>query len=219
MAQVIFLIDGFNLYHSTVSASRHLKLDGKGTKWLDISSLCKSLLHNVPGTNHNIEHIYYFSALATHLRLDYPEKIIRHENFIKCLEHSGITKIMGQFKLKERRYRLSENISFAVKTHEEKQTDVAISLKIVELLLINKGDLIIVLVTADTDIIPAIRMSIPLFPNAKILCAFPFDRYSKELAELLPDSFKISKEQYVNHQFPEEVTLDNGEILCKPESW
>jgi len=37
---VIFLIDGFNLYHSLIDASYDLKLNGKGTKWLNIYSLC-----------------------------------------------------------------------------------------------------------------------------------------------------------------------------------
>ena len=40
-----FVIDGFNLYHSLVEASRSLKMPAEtGTKWLNLWGLCESYL-------------------------------------------------------------------------------------------------------------------------------------------------------------------------------
>ena len=69
MNDTIFLIDGFNIYHSVVEASKDL--EGVSTKWLNLYSLCSSYLH-VIGNNAQIKNIYYFSALATHLQSSSP---------------------------------------------------------------------------------------------------------------------------------------------------
>jgi len=78
--RVIFLIDGFNLYHS-VCDSIH---DGHPTsgKWLNIWDLCKSFL-NVFGKDAVIEGVFYFSALAKHTRD--PDAPRRHQLFLKSL--------------------------------------------------------------------------------------------------------------------------------------
>lgn len=78
MNRVIFLVDGFNFYHSIVEASRDLS--GAKMKWLNISSLCESYLH-VIGKQAHIERIYSFSALATHLIHHLPDKVERHKLF------------------------------------------------------------------------------------------------------------------------------------------
>ncbi|MBM4176198.1 MAG: NYN domain-containing protein [Ignavibacteria bacterium] len=78
MNRVIFLIDGFNLYHSIVEASKDL--NGASTKWLNLNSLCNSFLHIVGGKA-QLQKIYYFSALATHLIHYSPDKVEKHKFF------------------------------------------------------------------------------------------------------------------------------------------
>ena len=63
MSKASFLVDGFNLYHSIVDAQRDL--GGVQMKWLDIFSLCKSLLSAVKCRQ--MGEVYYFSAKAKHL--------------------------------------------------------------------------------------------------------------------------------------------------------
>jgi hypothetical protein len=88
MNRTVFLIDGFNLYHSVKEASRDLR--GVSTKWLDIASLCKSYLYII-GNKAQLQGIYYFSALARHLEAANPGVTSRHQAFIRCLEASGLS--------------------------------------------------------------------------------------------------------------------------------
>jgi len=215
--RITFLVDGFNLYHSVVDASSDLKLEGKGTKWLNIYKLCESYLH-LFGKEARLEKIFYFSALATHMQSESPQKVKKHNDYIKCLESTGLEKIMGSFKRKTNKYALNKNLSLSVTRHEEKETDVAISIKIVELFISNMCDFI-VLMTGDTDIIPAIKTAKRLFPQKDICCAFPYKRTSTELQDLLPKSFTISKEQYKRFQFQDNVKLPDGTIIEKPSDW
>lgn len=137
MNKVCFLVDGFNLYHSIEDiASAN---DGLCLKWLDIHALCRSFLHII-GNNSQIEKIYYFTALAYHLNNQ--SVIDRHENYIKCLEHYGIEVTKGEFK--EKRVRCTWCQREFLK-HEEKETDVSISIKILELLYEKSCDSIVII--------------------------------------------------------------------------
>jgi len=209
MNRTAFLIDGFNLYHSLVAASRDL--GGVSTKWLDIHSLCSSYLHIIGG-GASIESIYYFSALATHMD---PNKVARHKTFIKALESTGIKVQLGRFKNKEITCPFCKK---RIIRHEEKETDVAISVKLIELALNDEWDTIVV-VTGDTDIAPAIRTSLRLYPQKKIYIAFPYKRKNQELAKLTGLYFQIYKEQIARHQFANPLVLTTGQVLNKPMIW
>jgi uncharacterized LabA/DUF88 family protein len=207
---VIFLIDGFNLYHSILDIQYHHP--DIHVKWLNIYNFCFSFLHII-NTKASLEKIYYFSAYATHLN-DH-DTIKRHSNYIDCLKSTGIEPILGRFKPK------IVNCPYCKKgfeKHEEKETDVAIAIKLIEVLAKNECD-IVVLVTGDTDVIPAINTAKSLFQNKSVLCAFPFGRKNKELQNVAPQSFKIGINSYINNQFPNPVLLRNQTQLYKPSTW
>lgn len=88
-----FVIDGFNLYHSLVEASRTLGLNGAGTKWLDVAGLCSSYLH-LFGRNASLAGVYYFSAKAHHLERSKPGVVGRHVNFANALDVAIATKVL-----------------------------------------------------------------------------------------------------------------------------
>ena len=211
MNRVCFIIDGFNLYHSIKDIAKDN--NGLCLKWLNIYSLCSKYLYLL-GNNAQIEKIFYFTALAHHLN---NQAIIdRHENYIKCLEDFGIEVIRGNFKSKRVHCILCDR-DFT--KHEEKETDVAISSKVLELLY-EKACESIVIVTGDTDIAPAVRFAINRFPDADIRFAFPYNRKNDELLQLIPKSFKIKKVKYQNNQLPNPFTLSDGTtVLHKPASW
>jgi len=75
-------------------------------KWLDISSLCSSYLY-LFGKDAVLEDIHYFSALARHLDKYDPGKVRRHEDFIKCLQLTGIKIELASFKRKMIKHLLS----------------------------------------------------------------------------------------------------------------
>ncbi|MBU0693729.1 MAG: NYN domain-containing protein [Candidatus Omnitrophica bacterium] len=211
MNRVTFLIDGFNVYHSILSLKRHT---GYLAKWLNLSSLCKSYL-NLFSKDARLKDIYYFSALAHYLSAKDPNKITKHKNYIACLESLGLNVELGRFKEKDV---FCDRCKSMILKHEEKETDVAIGVKLLEILFTDSCDSVII-VSGDTDLSPAIRKGTELFPNKRIIFAFPFARKNKELLSLAPESFSISKRQYIRHQLPNPVILKDGKEIYKPSSW
>jgi uncharacterized LabA/DUF88 family protein len=210
MKRVDFLIDGFNLYHSIIDIARYNR--GLRVKWLDIRSLCISFLHLID-QDARLKKIYYFSAYAHHL--NNPDVIKRHKAYIECLESTNIIPEMGRFKYKEISCPYCHK---QIPRYEEKETDVAIGIKICEVLFNDECD-IIAIVTGDTDLAPAIRHTQIYYPEKKIIFIFPFARKNSELAQLAPGSFKINKQSYIRHQFPDEVILTDGRTIHKPSTW
>lgn len=214
MNRTTFIVDGFNLYHSVCDASRTLGLAGSGVKWLNLSKLCASYLSLVGGQA-QLERIYYFSALATHLEAAKPDLTLRHRTYLECLEDSGVVVELSRFKMKDIACR---QCGYRFQRAEEKETDVALAAKLLEILHRDECDTA-VLITGDTDIAPAVRTASALFPLKRVCFGFPFGRKNKELAKLVSTSFRISKEAYASHQFTDPVNLKSGKIISKPGKW
>jgi uncharacterized LabA/DUF88 family protein len=212
--RVTFLIDGFNLYHSVEGASQALGLNGAGTKWLDIAALCRSYLH-LFGRSAALHEVHYFSALARHLEATKPDVTARHALYLDCLKDTGVVVELSRFK--KRRFRC-DKCGANLKRHEEKETDVALATKLLELFVTDAADRI-VLVTGDTDVAPAVRTAQRLFPAKTICFAFPFDRKNEELAQLVSMSFHMSKDAYAKHQFADPHVTRRGEAISKPARW
>lgn len=214
MNRTSFLIDGFNLYHSVKKASYDLGLGGNGTRWLDIRSLCKSLLYII-GNNAQIEEIYYFSALAKHLEAKKPDVTVRHRNYISCLEDTNIIVELHRFK-KSPTTCLKCNQTF--NRREEKETDVALSVRLLELFHLDKCDTAAI-VTGDTDIVPAVKTAQKLFPHKKVVFLLPYKRHNKELAALTGAHVDLSSLSYTKHQFSDPFIMKKGRTINKPSSW
>jgi len=202
MNRVAFLIDGFNVYHSVLQLRKDT---GHSTKWLNLFSLCSSYIPTIFGKEHKLESVYYFTALAEHYRRRSPEKIGRHKAYIKCLESTGTEVVYGRFKKRGT-------------TFEEKQTDVAIAVKLLEILCTDKCDTAVI-VSGDTDLVPAMKACKRLFPKKNAIFGFPYKRSNTELTTLAPESFKIKQKQYIRYQFPNPVTLTDGNRIHKPSKW
>lgn len=211
MKRVTFLIDGFNLYHSILRLKRDT---GYSTKWLNIASLCSSYIH-LFGKDAQLEAIHYFSALPFYLKQSQPDKIRRHQNYISCLEDKGVFIELGRFKQKDV---YCDKCKSMILKHEEKETDVAIAIKLLEVFFTDSCEIAII-VSGDTDLTPAVEKCKTLFKNKKVIFAFPYARKNKELALLAPESFSISKNQYIKHQLENPVQLKNGASIHKPPLW
>lgn len=210
-----FVVDGFNLYHSLVAASKSLNQpEERGTKWLDLWGLCSSYLANLGGGS-TTSGVYYFSALATHLEHSKPGVVARHKSYISALKASGVEVAMGSFKKKPTKCR---HCGKNMKLREEKETDVAIGVHLLELLHTRQADQV-VLVTGDTDVAPAIRAAKRLFPQNRVCFAFPFNRKNDALTVLIDrPCIQITREAYVRHQFPDPLTIGQRSFK-KPASW
>jgi len=215
MNRATFLIDGFNLYHSVREAENILQ---SPTRWLNIKKLCSLYLpriHGIFGEKVELKNIYYFSALAYHVEAENPGATDRHKDFMKCLKDTGVSIELSRFKPRQIKCRVCNDIFVK---HEEKETDVALGAKLLEIFFANECDTA-VLLTGDTDLAPAFVTAKRLFPDKNILFMFPFKRKNRELKTIAPDSFKIKGKQYANHQFPDPYQLSNGTLINKPPSW
>ncbi len=182
--------------------------------------MCSSYLHlvaNAVADNTQLANIYYFSALATHIEAVDPDVTARHRRFIKCLEDTGVKVELSRFKPKQVKCPEPKCGKIFFK-HEEKETDVAIAVKLLDVFLRNECDTS-VLVTGDADLAPAVRTAMSLFPNKRVLFAFPYHRKNKELSKLAPGSFTMDKSQYARYQFQNPCILSDGTAIGKPPAW
>ncbi len=198
------------MYHSLREAAGGTKT----LNWLNLDALCRSYLQLFAKTA-TLEKICYFSAFAQWRKKSDPTVVDRHKAYLAALESKGVVVQMGRFKAKDAWCPHCKQNHTA---HEEKETDVAIGAKLLELFITDACDLA-VLVCGDTDIVPAVKTAQRLFSKKKVVCAFPFNRANAELQQLCPGSFKVSAKQYARHQFPASISLPDGTTLQKPVGW
>jgi uncharacterized LabA/DUF88 family protein len=133
---------------------------------------------------------------------------------VKVLEATGVTVELGRFKKK---YVKCHYCSKQLTKHEEKETDVAVAVKVLEIFAADAADRV-VLVTGDTDVAPAVRAARRMHPTREVCFAFPWNRKRDELAALAGQCISISREAYRAHQFADTLTI-NGVEYSKPPSW
>ncbi len=213
--RVRFFVDGFNVYHSLRDASADLDLNGRGTKWLDLTGFCRSRLQLL-GKDATLERVLYYSALATHLQKYSPDTVARHQRYIRCLEDQGVVVVLGRFKrARDLRCRACGE---RTTRNEEKETDVAIAVHLLESFIEDVCDYAVI-VSGDTDLVPAVKAARRQFPKKKIAFVFPYKRDSRELVELADAHFSTKARVYQSHQFPDPLILSDGTELAKPTSW
>lgn len=176
MARIFFFVDGFNLYHAFDAHARYRKY-----KWIGLSKLCACYVVDKKDAISGIE---YFTALVT---WD-PGKVARHNIFIKAQENEGVKVVYGEFKRKDRKCKLCHKI---FRTFEEKQTDVNIAIRLFQLAIQDRYDKAII-VSGDTDLLPAIKAVQTTFPSNQVGVVIPIGRASEDLKQQtdLPDERK-----------------------------
>jgi len=212
--RVTFITDGFNLYHSLVDA--YDESNGQPTKWLDLKSLCELYVHQI-SQDADLSEVYYFSALAKHLKQSNPGTVKRHERYIDCLEDSGVKVKLGRFKKKQIVHH-ADDCLVKLWRHEEKETDVAIALKTFAVLHNDEADAV-VMFSGNSDMCPVVRTVQRVFGHKDVYSLFPYNRKSKDLDKLTDKSFKVNRSTYAKHQFDDPYVLEDGTEIDKPADW
>jgi uncharacterized LabA/DUF88 family protein len=101
---------------------------------------------------------------------------------------------------------------------EEKQTDVNIAVYLFKEALANTFDTAVVL-TNDTDLVPAIHWLKKSFPAKRVGVLFPIDRWAVELKNACDFWRRIEKKYLKKCQFPYSVKLPSGIVLLRPPEW
>jgi uncharacterized LabA/DUF88 family protein len=196
--RVAVYIDGFNLYHAIDDLNKpHLK-------WLNLYDLSKKLLRN----DETLAKVHFFTTIV-----DWQAgKQDRHETYVKALEAKGVVVSPGNFK---RSHRHCSKNQTSCPFREEKQTDVAIGVNMVADAFLDIFDRVIML-TADTDQIPAVKMIKTHFPNKQITWLAPPGRMqeTRELGNLIPDRAELTAGMIGNCRLPNRLKDAEGNVIC-----
>jgi uncharacterized LabA/DUF88 family protein len=209
-ARLSFFVDGFNLYHSIARNPEFSKY-----KWLDLDALCRAFM----SPHEDLASIRYFTALATWNS----EKVNRHEIFIKALKSVGVEVVLGRFKRVDKGVTLRDPVragycKVEYQTFEEKETDVNIAVYLLESAMRDEFDTAII-VSGDSDLVPAIKGVKRLFPAKRIRMLFPVGRTCEELKRVADSYSRIKVNHLEGCQFPDSITLPDGYTVSRPQEW
>ena len=193
MRRVIAYVDGFNLYHAIADLKRpHLK-------WLNLHALAASICR----PDEDLIGVHYFTAYATWI----PGSVGRHREYIAALRHAGVRCVVGHFKEKHRQ---CKSCGATWIGHEEKETDVAIAVKLVADAFTDAYDRALI-ISADSDLGPAIKTVQHHFPSKLIDVIAPPDRLSH--ARDLNPLMQITKGRIAKCLLPATATRPDGSVI------
>ena len=195
-----FFIDGFNVYHS-------LKKEYPQYLWLDYHKLAELFMSK----RDVIKEVIYFTALAKWK----PAAERRHRTYIRALESRDVEVVYGRFKISTEFCKICRK---EYDGHREKQTDVNIVVNLFCRAYEDTFDRAI-LVTADSDLVPAVREVKKTFPGKEFYLMAPLNRRCYELENIVDHVMYIKHKHLKQAQFPNPLHLQDGTKLHRPISW
>lgn len=204
-------VDGFNLYHRVLE-------NHSGRKWLNLRTLIQSRF-----PNDTIARVRLFTASVDDHN-PRSGKRRRQETYWRVLRDTGVQVELGRIESRERKCKADscgKYLSFAHLT--EKMSDVSMALRIVTD-AIDSPPGIVCVVTADLDVLPALKMLKERGIKAR-LCLFlpggdPAHYYSRlENFGGIASLHQITGPDVEHFQFPDPCPLGSGLMLNKPAGW
>ena len=203
----IVYIDGFNFYYGVLKDSPD--------KWLDIQAYFTKLRQT-----DDVQKIWYFTALVG------GDQRLRQKTYLDALTTLHLVDVQfGHYKQKTikcnvRKCTFSGPREF--RAPEEKGTDVKIALQMLDDAYQNACDRII-LVSGDSDLVPAIELIKTRFPEKRITVYVPARDPTRAAARSLRGAAHKHKTLPVNLlkkcQFPDSL-VDVGRVrITKPSAW
>lgn len=203
----IVYIDGFNLYYGLLKNTKY--------KWLDLEKCFTSLRQD-----DQIQKIKYFTARVM------GASSLNQNVYLDAISLSPLVEITyGLFKRKQINCKVSQclathNKSFV--TYEEKGTDVNIAISMLNDAYQSKCERII-LVSADSDLAPALNLVKNNFPKIEIIVYIPAINPKRRAAVQLRTSANKDKTLTLpiikSSQLPNPVISPNGVTFYKPSTW
>jgi len=100
----------------------------------------------------------------------------------------------------------------------EKMTDVNIAVEMMSDAYQGLFDMAL-LVSADSDLCAPVIAIKNLFPDKRVIVAFPPQRHSAQLKRLAHGYFEIGRATLAKSAFPDDVPKADGFILHRPAEW
>ena len=202
--RAIAYIDGFNLYYGLKQSAWDRYL------WLDLPALARSLIHKHQYLG---ETKYFTSRIGAP-----PGKQKRQSIYLEAAEaHCGnsLKMYFGHFQSDPWK---CASCGTEERVPSEKKTDVNIAVEIMTDAFSGSFDTALI-ISADSDLVPAVLAVKRLFPDKRLVIAFPPNRHSVELRQQAHAAFPIGRAKFAKAQMPEAVTKPDGITLRRPEKW
>ena len=208
-----FYFDGFNFYNGLKSAITKDPI-WKKYYWLDLVKFADQFISK----NQIITSVKYFTAEPLQ-----PDKAHRQSALFKAnklLNGEKVEFIKGKYTRK--RIRCMADCRQTFSTYEEKRTDVNISVQIMGDCAFDKTD-VLVLISADSDLVPTIEYLINYYPQKTIKVFFPPCRRSDDLRETMKNKVEFLDLPSNRRKFESSVMLPTvripGDFVTIPAEW
>ncbi len=200
--RVISYVDGFNLYFG-------LKAGGWSRfYWLNVSKLSENLLLS---SQELVTTKYFTSRIAAP-----PDKVKRQTLFIEATQESTKAElIFGQYFQTPFKCPLCAGTD---RVPTEKMTDVNIATEMLTDAFQDRFDTAL-LISADSDLLAPVKAIRRLFPEKRIVVAFPPNRTSDMLKQSASAHIFIGKHTLAASLLPEKITKRDGYVIERPTRW
>lgn len=202
--RIISFIDGFNLYHAIDDLNKDY------LKWINLWALSSAFIQP---TQEKLVNVYYFTAYATWLQ----DSFTRHQTYVKALSEYDVTTKRGHFKSKDVSCR---KCGVKWKTREEKESDVNIAIYLLNEAHLDNYDKAFV-ISADSDLVPAIELVKKTFPKKEITVLTPPNRYqiAREIRSQV-QTIKIKEKHLKNSLLPQKIIINGSDqTIIRPEKY
>lgn len=210
--RVIAYIDGFNLFYSC--------LKGTSNKWLNLWSLCESLL--LP--NQELIEIRYFSAPVGSFHGD-NDRSNRQHVYLEALQlNPKVIVKLGYFSTHKINAPLAEDwdkgkiTPIEVIKTEEKGTDVNLAVQMAVDAIRNRFDYAM-LFSNDSDMAYSVQIAAKECNKKVGLYIDTKAKSFRVLRENVCYVRKLTQSYFAKHQFPDKIETPTGRIINKPQGW
>jgi uncharacterized LabA/DUF88 family protein len=205
-------VDGFNVYHAVEA------LNDDRLKWLSLRDLGNTIIRR---QTERLVQAVYFSAYAHHRSQRDPTIVQRHREYVAELEATGVEVVLGNFKSKPRR-RFACNARWD--SHEEKETDVNIAVRLVADAYCDVFDVAYVL-SAGTDLVPAMKRVRTVAGSSgaikAVVAVFPpmQNRNVLSLVQSADRQIRLNRNHIVTARLPTSLFTAAGVVLNCPQKY
>ena len=223
-------VDGYNLFYGLLSNTAY--------KWLNLRTFLEHIIHtHSPGSVLDTCD-YFTSGVKPDLASMGTQSTQAQNTYIRALKQSGVHVHMGKHHINPAQapayssgVKPSRQHQVDIWKLEEKETDVHIAIRMYRVLALQQIQQLpdpieqVVLVSADTDMTPALSAIRSDFPNIRIGIIFP---HRQGIQRKQPGSLKsfadwtsgqISTHILAQHQFPNRIPAGNKKPIDKPGYW
>ena len=211
--RVTIYIDGFNFYYG-LKRIKSADVDWRKYYWIDYVKLFEQFV----GPDQELAKVVYFTASPLSPSKNSRQSALLNAN--KLLHPDKFEVVRGKYIGKTIE---CPHCKFAISKPEEKRTDVNLSVRMMGDCFMDKTD-ILVLVSADSDLVPPIEFIQSNHHNKKVKVYFPPANFSNDLKDNIimhkwkPILLERNKIKFENSIMPERIDI-NGKIVTIPDKW